>query len=743
MQNYIEINDFIQAASESVEKIARFYNPVKDTIIGEINIISKGSTACIVHRWSEGKHGKRILDATIAFPALSHGARLTRREADIWMGYALHELGHAFNTDAEPWNALAKKSEAHRNILNGLEDVRMERDCASKLTPNALRCLSELNDMTLAEAIDGKVSFDHLVQLPYALATLGRWREMGMAADECAKLWAGIRPERQAWFDTVFARLAKCKDTADCAALALAVYDEAIVLGAQHSKPTQQQQDTGPEPTKDQKGEASQGDDLGSDTAHAKSDGMKPPARDEGDDDDEADGDNADGEGEGGDADGDEGDTDGDQGEGDNTDGEGTSSDKSEEGDEASAGQGGGQADAGDDDDAGNEGDEGDEGDDESEGGEPNEGNASTSKSGGGFGRSDQDVTFSGVPGPEDDITRSASPEPNLDRSATAIRRRSGGGIQAPDQFAGAKIDSKFHERGEWKTNIPYWEAQYAQAYSRATKGTARMRSLLKQLLVSPERIGRTNFEKHGKLGSRDIARAGIGDENVFHKRWLEEGVETAVYVTIDGSSSMSGYISTARDMALSLAVAVQACNLPVEVAVFHDGNMGTVLNPHVRFNGHLEGLSGNSRDTNYQRGDVMVEPGHSCTLRIIKPFDKKVGQCKSAFGFMSQMAKSGTPDYAAIMGSIERVKKRPERRKIVFMLTDGCGHAASLTWASNIYAPKHGVACIGVGIGHNVSKQYPLAMQINPGGDLGSLVTKGMALLLRQAQRNRGAKAA
>lgn len=714
MKAFIEVAEFLEGVRESTDKIARFYNPKVGTKIGKITVVSHGRTGAIVSAWTKDDKGRPTLNATIAFPAVPFGSKLSRREADIWMGYAIHELGHAFDTDPKGWRIASMVGTAQRNILNGLEDVRMERDCAARLTPNAMRCLSVLNDYALEKAIASGVSFDHLSQLPYALATLGRWREMGMAPEACAKLWAGIRPKRRAWLDTVLKRLSKCKTTEDCARLALAVYAEALRMGAMDTQPTQtadeQDQQQGEE-------QAKTGDDLGSEVAD-NSPGLPAPTKA----DEEDEGQGADGE------EGDDEDTGDDKGAGAGAGGE--------EGEDEGAGAGvGAGAGAG----AG-----GEEGDDEStaphkSGDEPGKA-SSTGKGGTGFGLG-AEAQLPDKPTPEqDDVNRSISPEPSLAQSANDVSARSISAGNGRHFFGGVTYDDRFYKNGPHKQSRDTWESEYPGMYTRATHGTARMRSMLKQLLVAPENVGKINFERHGKLGSRDIARAGSGDTNVFHKRWVDEGIETAVYIIIDGSGSMAGLIRNASDMALSLSLAVEACRMPVEVAVFHDGGNGSAISgAQTEAENHVPGITGNLYSTSNQ--------GASCKLKIIKPFSVRSEQCKAAFGFMRTMATSGTPDYAAIMGGITRIKKRRENRKIVFMLTDGAGQSDAVRWAACNYAPRHGVTCIGVGIGHDVSQQYPLSMTIPRYGassdGLGALAAKGMRLLLQQAQRNRGKKVA
>src|SRR5262245_53264234 len=64
----------------------------------------------------------------LVMPAMPLDARLTRREADVLIGYVTHELGHALFTDFAVWED-ARKEGLH-NVVNGLEDIRIESELA-------------------------------------------------------------------------------------------------------------------------------------------------------------------------------------------------------------------------------------------------------------------------------------------------------------------------------------------------------------------------------------------------------------------------------------------------------------------------------------------------------------------------------------------------------------------------------------------------------------------------------------
>lgn len=685
MTTYVTIEAFMEAARESVDRIARFYNPKPGTRIGKIDVIQRGDTAAIVHNWTN-KNGTPTLYATLAFPVLPPGALLTREEADSWMGYVFHELGHAFDTNTVAWNATARKGAAFQHVLNGLEDARMERDCASKIAPGAMRALTHLNDKLVAEAMRRGVSFDALSQLPYALAVLGRGYLMGMSTDKCAVLFETIRPERREWFKSILVRLKACRDTADCAALAEAVVKEAQDNGATIPPPNagipQQPEEAQGDGTPDMS------DNLAADNRNSGS-GMRTP--DEGDDEGDE-GDEGDGDGEG---DGDEGD--------EANGGAASKSDTSDKSDAEGTGAKGKRTSEGTDDNP-----------------FPKDEN---SHAGTGF---SPNATSS------DNINAAKSPEPSLSDMAQDIEKRHGArkGARGVAYPVGTPTWDK-----KWGKGASPNPGRFARMKTTATHGTARMRGLLQQLLYAPETVGVSRFEQHGKLKSRDIARAGAGDKSVFSKRWVDEGVETAVSIVLDGSSSMGSLMEAAATAALALSIAVESAGMPCEVSIFktllsYKPGVDTSENAPV-------GLEGAISRSEYTQGGL-------CRMLIVKDFAQRVGAAGNAFAAAAGAYGGGTPDYAAAMAAIDRIAKRPERRKVVFMLTDGAGLHEGIIHASFEYGPKRGVSLIGVGIGHDVSKMYPVSMNLPSSAQmLAKSGTRAMRELIKLARKDRTMQAA
>jgi hypothetical protein len=89
------------------------------------------------------------------------------------LGYVLHELGHIWFTQNEPWDSARAKHGAYvSNLINGLEDPRIEwQVIKSGYAPNSRALFESLVNNVLE---DGYVEPDDFKNIPFQLAIEGR-----------------------------------------------------------------------------------------------------------------------------------------------------------------------------------------------------------------------------------------------------------------------------------------------------------------------------------------------------------------------------------------------------------------------------------------------------------------------------------------------------------------------------------------------------------------------------------------
>ena len=134
-----------------------------------LEFVWSGSTAGIIFE----RIGATV-KAKILFPAINEASDIPRAKFNNLIGYALHELGHAWFTDNDPWdNARREHGGFVANLINGLEDPRIElKVIESGYAPNSRALFEDLTNSVLAK--NGYVEADDLKNVPFLLAIEGR-----------------------------------------------------------------------------------------------------------------------------------------------------------------------------------------------------------------------------------------------------------------------------------------------------------------------------------------------------------------------------------------------------------------------------------------------------------------------------------------------------------------------------------------------------------------------------------------
>jgi len=285
--------------------------------IDKLDILWSGKTAGIIFRRSSAK---TLQSVKLIFPSIDDMATISRKVFNNTVGYALHELGHAWFTDNAPWdNAREKHGSYVGSLINGLEDPRIEQ-CVihSGYAPNSKALFEELTNAVLDK--NGYVKPDDLKNVPFMLAIEGR-RLNGYPISHPTVL--GVSPW-SADIEWALTSAQKAKNTTTIADIAVELFKRLQQAHEEQKKqPPQEPQDDGGQQGDDgQQGE--QGDDQQGDQAGDQGgDQQGDQAGDQGD----QQGDKADGEGKGSDG--------ADQGAGDGSDKPEQGDGEGEQGDQA------------------------------------------------------------------------------------------------------------------------------------------------------------------------------------------------------------------------------------------------------------------------------------------------------------------------------------------------------------------------------------------------------------------------
>ena len=127
--------------------------------------------------------------------------------------------------------------------------------------------------------------------------------------------------------------------------------------------------------------------------------------------------------------------------------------------------------------------------------------------------------------------------------------------------------------------------------------------------------------------------------------------------------------------------------------------------------------------------------------MYIFKAFEERLNEAKGAMAQMPDLAGGDNSDGEAVQNAFDRLRKRPEKRKVMIVFSDGrpisggdFGRRAFDHHLRDVVrdVTDAGVDVIGVGIGDdNVSKFYPKYVVVNDVEDLAGQAIDMMAKAL------------
>ena len=216
---------------------------------------------------------------------------------------------------------------------------------------------------------------------------------------------------------------------------------------------------------------------------------------------------------------------------------------------------------------------------------------------------------------------------------------------------------------------------------------SAKLRAEVKRLF---DNSGSSEFQRGRRAGSLDTNRLhpiAAGNDKVFMRRLATEGVDSAVVVMLDLSTSMNRWdkITYAVPACAALVETLTAAGVDVCVTAFAD------------------------------------------EVSIIKPWAMT---SKKALTLLPKVhVYGGTNDSMALSHAHGLLLRHGAPRRVCFVLTDGDGNDVSATIAQVEAGQRLGITTIGVGILHGVGHVYPQSVRVNKLSDLGNLLFKHIKL--------------
>ena len=253
--------------------------------------------------------------------------------------------------------------------------------------------------------------------------------------------------------------------------------------------------------------------------------------------------------------------------------------------------------------------------------------------------------------------------------------------------------------------------ASYSRLKREVMPLVAPIKSHLERVLKVKENAKWSTERERGKINSR--ALAGLASNKNYRTPFKEftktETNNVAVEVLVDMSGSMHGTrIRTAKMTAIAMAKALKDLDIPFEVTGFYsESDRG--LQAYAASLG--EGAKRFNRKT--ERLD----------LHVFKSFD-----VTSLTGIEKMEAHSNNPDGECVKWAAQRLSARPQKRKILMVISDGQPSAADGGWGllqtdlkrKIKECGKAGIEVVGIGIETDYVKEiYPQYIHLKDTKDL------------------------
>jgi len=262
-------------------------------------------------------------------------------------------------------------------------------------------------------------------------------------------------------------------------------------------------------------------------------------------------------------------------------------------------------------------------------------------------------------------------------------------------------------------------DANFAYQYNTITEGMGATRSNLLRLLRSLDLVGWSTHEDSGRVDRKAFARFAAGSTTVFKRRELAEAEASAVSILIDCSGSMAwdgGRILVAESVAIQLSRILDKANVEFAVTGFNGGSLDMKVTA-----------------TGANANRTFIE-GETLNWIPFKTWGESLRKAATKLGSIREWTGSSTPDYSALTAAIEDISRRPEARKILFLLTDADGYNRHHITHLQSIAKRCGVTIVAIGIGSaDAEKVFENAATVNDTRELASVAFNTLLKSLRR----------
>jgi len=226
--------------------------------------------------------------------------------------------------------------------------------------------------------------------------------------------------------------------------------------------------------------------------------------------------------------------------------------------------------------------------------------------------------------------------------------------------------------------------ARFEREFKANQVGMGATKSNLIRLLKSVDLVGWSSHEESGRLDRKAFSRFACGGTSIFSKRTYVEAESSAVSILVDCSGSMG----LGNRMAVTESVVIQLVKIldkaDVSYRVFgFDSPTGTYT--------RKVAVDDDEKSVSMEIEEVTFYP--------FKQWNESLQRALPKLGQIHKFHLRENPDYSAVMLSLEDLKTRPEKRKVMFFLTDSLSPDVVHMRHLDTVAEKLGIKLIAIGI--------------------------------------------
>jgi len=251
-----------------------------------------------------------------------------------------------------------------------------------------------------------------------------------------------------------------------------------------------------------------------------------------------------------------------------------------------------------------------------------------------------------------------------------------------------------------------YHTSAYNDSRDLSVSVPAKMRYEVKRLFENTANEDFQTNRRAGSLNVRSLHKVATSDR-LFKRRLESEGIDSAVIIMLDVSGSMFNPHEVYNEQ----GHAVQDAAGNTVVRHYIDDALKTTAA---------------MLDTLNKAGVKTMVVTFGSYASVLKPWEMPVARALERVARVG--AGSNTNDYAALRFCHEMLHGRPESRKVVFVITDGCGEEYAVHQQC-IAGANLGITTIGVGIALDVSDSYPVSVTVRDAANLGAVAFKQIKL--------------